>query len=125
MTTVSARGRGPPGVAGVPSRKSFPYVSSAAGHGVTSIFTSGAEGPTTTIVPSTLPVGPVYAGRCSGLTTESTSSFGIGDRTSSAPASTVTTLADGTGVAPDGRSWREHPALPTKVAVAPAQARAR
>ncbi len=68
-TTASASGRGPPGLAGVPSRNSLPYVSRAAAHLLESTGTLGAAGPSMVTVPSTLPVGPEYAGRLYGLST--------------------------------------------------------
>src|SRR5580704_6202813 len=139
MTTVSPSGRGPFGAAGVPSRKSLPYVSRAAGHCFVSIFTSGAGGPMTRMVPSTLPVGPVYTGRCWGLSTASTSSLGIGDLSEASTSVAATALEDGAPLAdgdaaagdasPDGAGAsfvpREHPAPPTKVATAPVHATSR
>src|SRR5215472_16481781 len=77
-TTASPSPRGPLGVAGVPSRNSLPYVSRAAGHLPVSTCTAGAGGPTTEMVPSTLPVGPLYSGTPIGLSTASTLSLGTG-----------------------------------------------
>src|SRR5260370_38460600 len=88
-TTASATGRSPSSRAG-PARNSFAYVSIAAGQFLkSSCGISCAGGPRTNTVPSTLPVGPEYAGSFDGFTTASTLALGIGD-----PLCAVAALAD-------------------------------
>src|ERR1700687_4674759 len=76
MASASAR---PPPSTAAPSRNNFPYALAAAGHLLKSrSFTAGEGSPVTVMVPSTLPVGPVYGGSLSAPSIAATLALGSG-----------------------------------------------